>query len=414
MDWLASAAFNNSYVDSTTSLLDGGLDASSIFTALTSQQNGMEELSNQFLRSGIDKYLNEKYEEAAKDFEAAVNLAPNSTYNVESSQYLVQTYLRLEETDKAIDTYLAAIQRNPDNDALRSALGQIYYAEGRYEESAEQYGEAFRVNPSTTNRYSYGEALLSVENYNEAQQHFSMVRRLDPESYAGDYGLGKLYAKQEDFDKAIDHFEQAFKLDPDFHDALAQIGYAYADKGEIEKAREVQEDLAELDEDLALTLEYYVDEREPPRIAFAFANSSFPYNMSKGYPVSAIDSYLENAGAEKSQTMQFLFTKDMDRASIENRFNWSISRAQDANIANTYNFGDTIPSTEVELDPFPDYVVYDSDTYTATIGFRIRQNETADGTIDPSHIVFKFDGEDIYGVSMDPDGDEFSGFSKSA
>ncbi|MGV7222913.1 MAG: tetratricopeptide repeat protein, partial [Nitrospinales bacterium] len=82
--------------------------------------------------------------------------------------------------------------------------------------------------------------------------------------------------------------------------------------------------------------------------------------------------------------------------------------------AKTYNFGDEIPPTEINLESFPDYVIYDQDALTATVGFTIRQNETADGTIDPSHIIFKFDGEDVYGVSMDPDGDEYSGFSGSA
>ena len=103
----------------------------------------------------------------------------------------------------------------------------------------------------------------------------------------------------------------------------------------------------------------------------------------------------------------------MDPGSVENRFNWNISRASSGNIAETYNFGDEIPSTEVTLNPYPDFVIYNTDTQTATLGFTLRQNETADGTIDPSHIVFKFDGEDAYGVSMDEHGDEFSGFSKS-
>ena len=239
------------------------------------------------------------------------------------------------------------------------------------------------------------------------------MKRLDPESYAGDYGLGKMYAQDEQYDRAIEHFERALKLQPDFYDAMAEIGFTYADMGEVEKAREVEEDLGDLDEDLATTLKYYIDEKEPPQIAFALANSSFPYTATKGYLVSNIDSYLKNSGAEKSMTMEFLFTKEMDRSSVENILNWSISRASNTNIAETYNFGDTIPETEVSLNPYPDYVLYDEDTLTATLGFTIRQNETADGTIDPSHIVFKFDGEDIYGVPMDENGDEFSGFTRS-
>ncbi|BBO73758.1 hypothetical protein DSCW_11750 [Desulfosarcina widdelii] len=388
-------------------------DATSIFDALSNQQEGMENLSNQFLQTGIDQYLNEEYEKAAKSFEAAINLAPYSDYNIESSKYLVQTYLKLEETDKAIETYQAAIQRNPNDDTLRSSLGQLFYSEERYDEAAKQYRDAVQVNPSATNRYSYGEALIKVGNYGEAEYQFNQVKRLDPESYAGDYGLGKMYAQDEQYDRAIEHFERALKLQPDFYDAMAEIGFTYADMGEIEKARGIEADLGDLDKDLAATLKYYINEEEPPQIAFALANSSFPYTATKGYLVSNIDSYLENAGAEKSMTMEFLFTKDMDRASVENIFNWSISRASSNNIAETYNFGDTIPETEVSLNPYPDYVLYDEDTLTATVGFTIRQNETADGTIDPSHIVFKFDGEDIYGVPMDENGDEFSGFSRT-
>ena len=389
-------------------------DATALFDALLQQQNGMETLSNQFLQAGIDQYLNKEYEKADKSFEGAVSLAPYSVYNVESAQYLVQSYLKLEETDKAIETYQAAIQRNPDNDSLRVSLGQLFFSEERYDESAEQYRGAVQINPSAINRYSYGEALLKVGNYGEAEYQFNQVKRLDADSYAGDYGLGKRYAQDGQYDRAIEYFERALDLQPDFFDALAEIGYTYADMGEIERAREVAEDLEKQDEGLALILGNYIDEKEPPKIAFAFATSSFPYSSPNNFQVSAIDAYLENAGAETSVTMEFLFTKEMDPASIENRFNWSISRASSANIAETYNFGDEIPSTEISLEPFPDYVIYDKDSMTATVGFTIRQNETADGTIDPSHIVFKFDGEDIYGVSMDENADEFSGFSRSA
>ncbi|PID40589.1 MAG: hypothetical protein CR984_02430 [Proteobacteria bacterium] len=389
-------------------------DATAVFEAMREQQGGMEDLSNQFLQTGIDQYLNKDYTEAAKNFAAAVNLAPNSDYNVDATKYLVQSYLKLKKTDKAIDAYTAAIERNPDRDDLRTSLGQIFFAEGRYEEATEQYLGAVQVNPSATNRYSYGESLLKVKNYTEAEHQFREVKRVEPDSHVGDYGMGKMYAQSGDYKKAIEHFEEALNINPEFYDAMAEMGYAYADMGQIEDARDVQEALSKLDENLGRTVEYYIDEKEPPRIVFALANSSFPYRMTKDYHVSAIDSYLENAGAEKSLRMQFLFSKEMDPSSIENRFNWSISRARDANLANTYNFGDDIPSTEIELNPFPDYVLFDKDTYTATVGLTIRQNETADGTIDPSHIVFKFDGEDIYGVSMDEDADEFSGFSGTA
>ncbi|BBO88355.1 tetratricopeptide repeat protein [Desulfosarcina ovata] len=388
-------------------------DATALLEVLVQQQDGLETLSNRFLQTGIDKYTSEDYTEAAKSFEAAISIAPNSSYNSETVQYLVQTYLKLEDTDKAIETYEKAISRNPSDIDLRSKLGQLYYSEERYEESVEQYRTAMELYSNAETRYSYGEALLKVNNYSEAEYQFSQVKRLDPSSYAGDYGMGKMFAQSGEYEKAIEHFEAALKLNPEFYDAYAEIGYAYADDGEIEKAKDVLKELEDLDSSLASTLKSYIDEKEPPQIAFAFAESTFPYKMSKGYQVAAIDSYLENAGAELSMTMKFLFTKSMDPSSIENRFNWNISRATGNNIAETYNFGDTIPSAEINLAPYPDYVLYDEETQTATLGFTIRQNETADGTLDPSHMVFAFKGEDVYGVAMDPEGDEYSGFSRS-
>ncbi|NTU50443.1 MAG: hypothetical protein HGA87_06160, partial [Desulfobulbaceae bacterium] len=46
------------------------------------------------------------------------------------------------------------------------------------------------------------------------------------------------------------------------------------------------------------------------------------------------------------------------------------------------------------------------------VTFSITQNSTGDGTIDLSHIVFKFKGVDVDGNSMDTYRDEYSGFSK--
>lgn len=413
MDWMASAISNNySYAATASGYEDTAYTA--LYGALITQQNGMEDLSSQFLQTGIDHYQYKRYAEAAKAFQAAIAISPNSSYNRDTTKYLAQTFLQLEDPEKAIESYDAAIKRNPSDDELRVSLAQLYYAEEQYEEAASHYRSAVKINPSATNRYSYGESLLKVGNFTEAEYQFREVRRLEPESYAGDYGLGKLFARTKEHDKAISHFERALKLSPGFYDALAEVGYTYADMGDIESARDVQEDLERVDEELSLTLQSYIDEKEPPKLAIAFATSSFPYSASKGYLVSAIDSYLENAGAQKNMTMEFMFSKEMDPSSVENRLNWSISRASSGNVAKAYNFGDGVPETEVSLNTFPDYVIYNRDTRMATLGFTLRQNETADATIDPSHIVFKFDGEDIHGQSMDPGGDEFSGFSRIA
>ena len=236
--------------------------------ALADQQDGLEDLANQFLESGIDQYTSGDYEDAAKSFEASIALAPASDYNADTTKYLAQTYIEMDQVDKAIETYENAVQRDPENDEFRTALGQLYYSEDQYDEAAVQYRAAVNINPSAENRYAYGEALLKVENFSEAEDQFNQVKRLDPDSYAGDYGLGKMYAQQEDYETAIEQFTRTLEIEPTFLDAYAEMGYAYADMGDIESARYVQAQLEEVDDSLSATLGYYIDEVEAPRNRF--------------------------------------------------------------------------------------------------------------------------------------------------
>lgn len=56
----------------------------------------------------------------------------------------------------------------------------------------------------------------------------------------------------------------------------------------------------------------------------------------------------------------------MDRASVENRLNWEISRSSAGGPGEAYNFYPSVPETEVALAPFPELVFYDSDNFRAT------------------------------------------------
>ena len=388
------------------------VSADQLFVTSLQQQAQLEALSNNALSSGIDKYLRKEYEAAAKDFEKSINLYPNSSFSADTTKYLAQTYLRLEKTDKAIETYKRGIELNRDRDDLYTDLGNLYFAEDRYQEALMEYQEAVQVNPaSSSNHYSLGQGFLKLEKFSQAEQEFRTVLRMEPDSPYGNYGLGLTLSKRGKFEKAIKNFEAAIRKDNNFNDARAEIGYAFADKGELEKAREIAENLGDKDPDLSSTLSLYINRVEPPKLLLALGSSTFRYSMSINTPVSSLDAYLENAGAAKSVTMKFLFNKEMDRSSVENPFNWSISRSMGAGDGSAYNFGMAPASTEISLPAFPNYALYDSETGVATVSFTVRQNETADGTIDPNHIVFKFNGKDTYGIKMDVDHDEFSGWS---
>jgi len=164
--------------------------------------------------------------------------------------------------------------------------------------------------------------------------------------------------------------------------------------------------------DLADTLSRYMYKVDPPKLVSVTSSSTFSYMSPRLTKVSDLDAYLGNADASKTFTMIFQFDKEMDRGSVEDRFNWKISRATGAGPGEAYDFGLPVASTEISIMSFPDNVYWDEDTMTAKVQFTIHQNDSADGTIDHAHIEFKFTGVDKNGLSMDPDKDQYTGFSK--
>jgi hypothetical protein len=70
------------------------------------------------------------------------------------------------------------------------------------------------------------------------------------------------------------------------------------------------------------------------------------------------------------------------------------------------------PATDVAVPTLPVGVVYDPDTLSAHVTFKITQNSEGNGTIDPSHIRFRYYGVDAFGKAMDLTADEYSGISE--
>jgi tetratricopeptide (TPR) repeat protein len=385
--------------------------ADAVFSATTLDPSRLENLANSAITNGINLYMKEKYDAAIKEFQRSLSLSPNSEYSVKASEYMTNAYLKLDKPDKAIDTLKASLHLNPNRDDIHVKLGNLYFSESRYEEAAREYEKAVAINPSANNRYSLGQAYLYTEQYYEAEIQFTKVQRLNPQKPDGNYGLGLAYSKMGRYEDAINRFEDAVRLDRNFYDAYAEIGYAYADLGQMDKAQEIVDFLESKDESLADTVSRYMAKVDPPKILFAWASGTFPYRRSINTAVSGMDDDLVEANASKIFTMEFQFDKEMDRASVENLLNWRISKAVGRGPGQSYNLGMPVPSTDVRIESVPVSVLYDRESWTATVKFRITQNETADGTIDPSHIEFKCSALDSYSQAMDPDKDQYTGFS---
>jgi len=396
-------------VDEYTAILTDNL-----FSAVGNQWAGMETLANQALSSGIDKYQQKDYKGAAQDFKRAFGLSPYSDFAYEATKYESMSYQALGETEKAIAVYKQAIKVNATDDRLQLDIGNLFFGQERYGEAIEAYETAVRLYDDSTNRFSLGQAYLKTGRHGDAENQFEkIIARGGLESRNGYYGLGQAYRAQKKYDAAIVQFERAVSKDRDFYSAYTEMGYTYADAGNMDKARQVQSELERKDAAAGAALESYILKTTRPKLVFAFADSSFKYFMKPKSPLSALDDYLASAGASKTFALKFQFNKGMDRESVENIFNWTIKRSSESAPGARYNNGLPVESTEVSLATFPMDVYYDEKNLTATLRFNISQNDNADGTIDPSHMVFTFKGHDIDGNAMNADGDQFMGFSGS-
>jgi tetratricopeptide (TPR) repeat protein len=391
--------------------LTGGINPQNLFVSSLQQSQQMEQLANTALSQGMDLYRDKKYAQAAEAFRRSVALSPTSPYAQTSADYMASAYIKIGRIDKAAEAYKTSMQLDPTSDAPVVKLANLYFAEGRHQEALMQYQKAVRLNPSANNYFSLGQTHLAMGDYHQAESAFSRVQRMEPHAPNGYYGLGQAYNKLERYEDAAQQFKLAIEEDKDFFAAYAELGYNYADMGHMDEAQELVDFLEEEDADLADTLSRYMYKVDPPQIMFAASSGTFLKSLPMRTPVASLDSYLANASAVQTFTMEFQFSKKMDRESVENVYNWSITRANGSSLHDKYNFGFSIPDTEITPRAYPDYVYYDAENLTARLTFSIQQNATADGTIDPSHIQFKFSGEDVYGNKMNPDFDEYTGFS---
>jgi hypothetical protein len=66
-----------------------------------------------------------------------------------------------------------------------------------------------------------------------------------------------------------------------------------------------------------------------PKLSAVYTMDGFIPSFGPGTKVSSLDSDLSTPDSSKEFTMEFVFSKDMDKISVENPFNWQISRQQE-------------------------------------------------------------------------------------
>ena len=201
---------------------------------------------------------------AAKDYEAAVRLAPN---NLSYSYSLASLYRSMKKYDQAFDTLDKAVRNNPRRDAAFYNRARAYRWAGTGRENANKAiadcSRAYELNPQNFSAvYLRFRINLAEGNHTAARSDMRKAYRLKPDSYSWKYVIsstihsavfGKSWGSQR---KPTMTFAEGMK----YADALVSLDYnrlrfrqqriaLYAKQGDTDKV------LTEISSALAITFE---------------------------------------------------------------------------------------------------------------------------------------------------------------
>jgi len=200
--------------------------------------------ASEHMEMGLDYRDADQLDEAAAEFEAAVQLDPDFA---EAHYNLGLTYADMGEYEMAIAEQEAALELVPDLAEAHNVLGMAYYGLERFEEAIAAYEEAIRLAPQLADAYfNLGHAHAALGDHAQALSAYQEAARLSPDDFETHHNIGLAHIKQGQVNEAIAAWEKAISLNPDFAETHYALGLAYSDVKRYEEA------VAELNEALRL------------------------------------------------------------------------------------------------------------------------------------------------------------------
>ncbi|OGV73601.1 MAG: hypothetical protein A3B82_02325 [Methylophilales bacterium RIFCSPHIGHO2_02_FULL_57_10] len=346
-------------------------------------------------------------EDAIREFKHALAMDPNNTT---ATTYIGNINLSLGKTEEAIAAFKDLVRQQPNSSDGHIKLGNAYISNKQYDLSEVEFRTAARLDPSNPlPDYTLGQQYLFTGRLKDAENQFLKVQRMAPGDANVYYGLGATYNALGRHDEAVRTLNTALSLKPNNPPVNYELGIAYDKLGDREAAQNQLKALSAAGSSLAQDLAFVVN--KPQMLWINGSTSSFNTTLRAGSPVWYQDISLLAADTSKSLTVDIQFATAMDVGSVMNPLNWSITKAHSTEGGYYNNSAPVNISQEAAILPTPTSVTYNKITGVAKVTFTVNQNSTANATIDPSHLVFKFSGKDAFGRSMDPSADEIDGYA---
>jgi tetratricopeptide (TPR) repeat protein len=162
--------------------------------------------------------------------------------------YLMRVYIRignqyesLEQFDKALNTYLKALQYSPDNGALHNNIGIVFARLGDTHEALRWIEMAIKIDPKYVTAFvNQGGCAQQSGDFDLAREAYRRALVLKDDA-ALRYKLGKLEYEQGNFQESISEFQHILKDHPGDAFSLHDLAMAYAALKDYANARKTIE-----------------------------------------------------------------------------------------------------------------------------------------------------------------------------
>ena len=163
---------------------------------------------------------------------------------------LALTYDMKGDLDKTEYHLKKSVKLKPDYSNAYNYLGFVYFRLGRVNEAIEAYNKALDnllyLNPQDAH-LNLGVAYLSLKQYQKAKVHLEEAIRLVPDFAAAYHSLGKTYEGLRQYDKARTSYEKAVEFNPNYSEAYLSLGKLLYRSGERQKAIKAFDKVMRLD-----------------------------------------------------------------------------------------------------------------------------------------------------------------------
>lgn len=160
------------------------------------------------------------------------------------------------QKDQAVQSFLAAVQENPDLRMAHAMLGDIFRSDGKYLRALPHDQAVARLDPYTVSaHYNLGITYHFLNRLRDAAASYLKALNLRPGDYRSNMNLGLAYLALGDRQEALKHLEQATSISPNSAQAWSNLGVALDAAGETQRAEQAYRKSLELNSESLTTLQ---------------------------------------------------------------------------------------------------------------------------------------------------------------